>query len=458
MRTLLIALTALMLGAPMTALCQEDKAPGSGEESVDREALQEELTQARREVAEAARNLARVRRELADMNVAALRTGQLKELDEQLQALEGEMVDVGTLMNKEVIRRLHTRPRLGVLLGGEDDANEIVGVTPGSGAEKAGIESGDRLVAINGQEVDASDPESLRAPMEGVESGDTVPVEIERDGEHMTLDVTLSSPADEVALTHWIEQDKKKVVGREVDRIRFNHRGHLMRPRLGVLLGSAEDNRDVVVGLTPGSGAESAGIQPGDRLIAIAGEAVDPEDPDSLRRPLETVEPGDAVPVEIEREGELMTLEVEVSSTMPGKRYFERRFSRDGEEKTEIMIIDPEGFPEPPRPPRPLHIPPRLVGLGPHSDTISNHAGLEPYFGTAEGVVVLRIDADNVLLLQDGDVVLSINGEKVSRPVDIGRALMVRRGDTIILEVMRDGKRVTLDAKLPETRAVSRGL
>jgi S1-C subfamily serine protease len=86
---------------------------------------------------------------------------------------------------------------------------------------------------------------------------------------------------------------------------------------------------------------------------------------------------------------------------------------------------------------------------------ISNHAGLAGYFGTAEGVVVLRIDPENPLRLQDGDVVLSIDGESVSRPVEIGRVLLGRGGDTVSLEVMRAGERITIDAELPGSKAVS---
>lgn len=342
MKPLLIALSTLLLVVSPTLYAQSDEdAADKGEEVAAREALREELEQARRDVAKAAGEMARIQRELADMNLEALRTGQLKGLDEQLQELEGEVVGVGSLMNEEVIRRLHLRhgrPRLGVLLGGEDDTSQIVGVTPGSGAEKAGIESGDRLVSINGRDVDASDRQSLRAAMEGIELGDTVPVEIERDGERMSLEVTVSSPA-----------------------------------------------RDF-------------------RVIAhdIKGPPPAPDVPDA---------PG------LDRE---------------------------------VIVLkgDREFAPEPP-------MPPRLAGLGRHSDMISNHPGLEPYFGTGEGVLVLRIDPENPLGLQDGDVVMRIDGEVVSRPVEIGRALLGHGGQTVTLEVMRGGEAVTIDAELPEGKAVS---
>lgn len=338
MRSMMILFMALMLAAPYSGYAQSDE---TAETAAEREALREELELARREVAEAARKLARIQRELADVDVETLRFERLRALEEmeQLAALEGEMAGMGERIHREVIRGLRmTRPRLGVLLGGGEDAAEIVGVTPGSGAEKAGIESGDRLVAINGQAIDASDPESLRAPLADVEPGSVVPVEIERDGERMTLEVTVSSPARDF-----------RVISHDIK-----------------------------------------GPPPG------------PDAPDAPRMDREII----------------------------------------------VLKGDGEWAPKPP-------LPPRLAGLGRHSDMISNHAGLERYFGTAEGVLILRVDPDNPLGLQDGDVVLAIDGETISRPVEIGRFLLGRGGNTVTLQIMRGGERMTLDAELPATRAVS---
>lgn len=339
MKKLLIVLIALMLAAPQAVLAQDEGTAGSSpEERAEREALREELHEARRKVAEAAREMARIQRELADSEAIGIRVERLKAL----QGLEGELSEMEEHIHREVERAMRmTRPRLGVLLGGDDDANAIVGVTPGSGAEKAGIRAGDRLLSINGENVDAGEPGSLRGAMEGVEHGDSVPVAIERDGERLTLDVTVSSPTHDFrVITH-----------------------------------------------------------------DIKGPPHAPHAPDAPR---------------IDRE---------------------------------VFVIErePHRAPHAPMPP----LPPGLAGLGRHSDMISNHAGLESYFGTAEGVVVLRIDADNPLKLEDGDVVLGIDDEAVSRPVELGRALLGRGGETVTLEIMRGGERMTIEAALPESKAVS---
>jgi len=242
----------------------------------------------------------------------------------------------------------------------------------------------------------------------------------------------------------------------------------MTRPRLGVLLGNDDGDANAIIGVTPGSGAEKAGIEAGDRLVSINGRPVDAADSDSLSAAMEGVEAGDRVPVAVERDGETMRFDVTVSSPARDFRVITHDIrgprppaSPDAPDAPapprldrEVIVIERDGkahFPEPPMPP----MPPRLAGLGHHTDMVSNHAGLEPYFGTAEGVVVLRIDDDNPLQLRDGDVVLSIDGEAVSRPVDIGRALLGQGGASITLEVMRDGERVTLDARLPESEALS---
>lgn len=349
MRTLLIALTTLMLATSPTLHAQSnDESADEAEQAASREALRAELEQARREVAKAARELARLQRQLADEDIErarAERVTAMEGMEELHEAIRGRRVERIELHTDERFPGL-VRPRLGVLLSPEDGVTMIVGVTPGSGAEKAGIKAGDRLISINGLEVDASEPESWRVPMEDLEVGQSVPVVVEREGEQLSFDVAASSPARDIrVITHDIK------------------------------------------GPPPAPDAPDAPDAPRvDREVFVL------EDGEGLRRVLE--------------------------------------------------------HPVPP-------LPPRLAGLGRNSDMISNHPGLKPYFGTGDGVVVLRIDADNPLQLQDGDVVLSIDGEAVSRPVEIGRALMGRGGETVTLELMRDGERMTIDAELPETRAVS---
>ena len=79
-----------------------------------------------------------------------------------------------------------------------------------------------------------------------------------------------------------------------------------VRDRLGI---DAEEGA-FVYDVLPGSGAEAAGIRPGDVIVAVDGEAVTSNE--RLGELIGGREPGDAIEVRIEREGEEQTLTAEV--------------------------------------------------------------------------------------------------------------------------------------------------
>jgi len=216
-------------------------------------------------------------------------------------------------------------------------------------------------------------------------------------------------------------------------------------PRLGVLLGDPQsEERNRVVGLTPGGGAEQAGIQPDDRLIAVAGQDVTERTGERVREALQGLEPGDTVEVLIRRDGEDHSLQVSLSSPLDQLHTIGQRLGPmiDGAIESEIFLHG--GHP-------PGDLPPRLLGLGGNTELISNHDGLEPYFGTGDGVLVLRINDGNSLNLQDGDVIVAIDGQSVNHPVDLGRSLMGREpGSEIRLEVVRQRRNSDIQGTIPE--------
>lgn len=227
-------------------------------------------------------------------------------------------------------------------------------------------------------------------------------------------------------------------------------------PRLGVLLDSTEsgaDNR--IVGVTPGSGAEQAGLREGDVLLEVNGQDVRVDTGTKVREALADVEPGGSVDVLLARDDGAVEIIVPVTvrSALSNIRLMSGRMAPAMEhierEIIRIHPIDPDA-PHPPAAPMPPR-PPHLAGLGHDTDLISNHSGLATYFGTGDGVVVLRIAADNPLHLESGDVILSIDGEGVQRPVDLGRVLLDRDpGDEITVEVMREGRLTELFGTIPE--------
>ncbi len=82
--------------------------------------------------------------------------------------------------------------RAGALVGGRDDqGNPTTGVEDGTPAARAGIKDGDIIVSINGKPIDEEHP--LDATLAQSSPGDTVKVDVLRDGQHMMIDVTLGT-------------------------------------------------------------------------------------------------------------------------------------------------------------------------------------------------------------------------------------------------------------------------
>jgi putative serine protease PepD len=85
------------------------------------------------------------------------------------------------------------RPWLGVVTGRvsptSPDGAVVQSVRPGGPAQRGGLQVGDVIVGMNGRRVD--DPADVSAAIRGQVPGDTVTVQVQRDGHPVTLDVEL---------------------------------------------------------------------------------------------------------------------------------------------------------------------------------------------------------------------------------------------------------------------------
>ena len=93
------------------------------------------------------------------------------------------------------------RPVLGIDVGlGENGGLAVVGVTPDGPADKAGLQAGDELTAVNGTALkpgnDGDARDTLFAVMGKVHSGDKLKVDYSRDGKAASTTVTAVSPRD----------------------------------------------------------------------------------------------------------------------------------------------------------------------------------------------------------------------------------------------------------------------
>jgi putative serine protease PepD len=86
------------------------------------------------------------------------------------------------------------------------------------------------------------------------------------------------------------------------------------RPFLGVTSAPHPAGAEIQ-GVTPGSPAQAAGLQAGDVITGVDGATV--RDPDDVSSAVSGLEPGDEVEIEVSRDGERRTFDVELG-TRPG--------------------------------------------------------------------------------------------------------------------------------------------
>jgi S1-C subfamily serine protease len=140
-------------------------------EREEMERIQEELSRAHRELREATREIARAHREVARGATAP-----------------------------QLVREINLGERavIGVVLGDETpEGVKVVGVSPGGPAEQAGLQAGDVLVSIRGEDLAATDREGRHLGRETVYRvigeagpGEALAVVVNRDGETWKFDVT----------------------------------------------------------------------------------------------------------------------------------------------------------------------------------------------------------------------------------------------------------------------------
>ena len=83
--------------------------------------------------------------------------------------------------------------------------------------------------------------------------------------------------------------------------------------------------------------------------------------------------------------------------------------------------------------------------LGKQHEMSSLSSELAQYFNTSGGVLVLHVDKDNAFALKDGDVIKSIDGEKVTTPKDVIKQLLkADKQEDIKIKIVRHKRNKTL--------------
>src|SRR5512138_2509362 len=194
------------------------------------------------------------------------------------------------------------------------------------------------------------------------------------------------------------------------------------------------DGRSVLSGGKSEAGNDERQSLPGLRLIELAAR----------------LQPNDTVPIEFLRGKDRRTVTVvtedepDTFAEGPGGRPFTMRLWRDGDPHQmplpagDFMDMGPGDHFE-------------FMAAGPLGDL--ELAPLNPelgqYFGTTDGVLVIRAPKDGSLGLKGGDVVQAVDGRKPAGPSHLLRILRsYERGETFKMDVLRNRKRETVTGRL----------
>ncbi len=332
---LIVALLAVALGAPLASAQSDQPAePGLVIVNVDAQGPAAEAGIKRGDILLAMNG--------QEINQAADWFRALRNLAAgekvELQVLHG---DDQRSLTAEVAER-NSRPFLGiqVYLGGAEESAqaeplllplqmavagaEIVEVVDDSPASAAGLQAGDVITAVDGKTLDGE--ASLADVIGGYAPGDEVTLSVARPGaeeETLELSVTLGeNPEDADKAFLGIRYTQSAVFELEDmpegfapfgqgrgQEMPFTLPFERMAPNRGAMPGMPSSVGAVVLTVVEQGPAEQAGLQAGDLITAIDGEAVD--GPQALVDAIASRQPGDTAVLTITREGEDDPVEIE---------------------------------------------------------------------------------------------------------------------------------------------------
>jgi predicted metalloprotease with PDZ domain len=208
--------------------------------------------------------------------------------------------------------------------------------------------------------------------------------------------------------------------------------GAFGRAIIGVQLDPSSGKDGVrVIAVSPGGPAAEAGIHPGDVIVAVNETSVTGEDASrQVVKIIRDVKPDSKLNVRVLRDGKPRDFIV-TARPGPGFMAFEG------------------GFPDLPAMP-PLN--PFFMVQGPlaNMELATLTPKLGTYFGTEKGVLVVRSPPDGALKLEDGDVILAIDGRQPTSGSHATRILgSYQPGEKITLRIVRQHKTVDLETTVP---------
>jgi serine protease Do len=222
--------------------------------------------------------------------------------------------------------------------------------------------------------------------------------------------------------------------------------------RLGALNLKEEKGVEVTM-VDQDAPAGKAGVKEHDVILSLNGTEV--QSVEQLRRMIHEVPPGRVVTLGVSRNGQPLTVKVQLADRKKSFSY-SNSYSNNGEGYTVHVP------PIPPIPPIPdIDVPISIVVV--HSSRRSGlmlenlTPQLGDFFGAknGEGVLVRSVEKGTPAEkagFRAGDVIVKVNGERISDASDFSRTLQSRKGSTVSVGVIRDKKEQTLTLTIPNRR------
>ena len=211
----------------------------------------------------------------------------------------------------------------------------------------------------------------------------------------------------------------------------------------GTLQGGKSDGVEVL-GVTPDGPADKAGLKAGDIILKIddvpLADNSGAASSEKLSRYLAGKESGDKVELEYIRDGKTSRLTVETRAMQP-PMFTRLNVAPHMNFSTPAPVIS--------GPWNPINVV-RMNRWG-DMELAELTPGLGKYFGTEKGVLVVKAPTEKTLQLEDGDVILNIDGREPNDPMHALKILQsYDNGESMELQIMRDKRRRKLEVTMPE--------